>query len=127
MAPHSAGSRDTLACERMMRFTSLDWLLKVRRASRRDQSAARIASKLKWQFVHMTRANTPARKKVRSREAGVMCQLPVTHFTSVAGSSHGRLAIDCEHFANAAGPAWNALCPWNGHSCRVSPRQPDAT
>jgi hypothetical protein len=47
--------------------------------------------------------------------------------TSVAGSSRARSAIDCAHFANAAGPAWNVPCPWHGHSCHERRQRRDAT
>ena len=56
-----------------------------------------------------------------------MRRLPVTHFTSVAGSFRAHSANDCVHFGNAFGPALNVPCPWRGHSFRASRRQRDVT
>jgi hypothetical protein len=56
-----------------------------------------------------------------------MRRLPVTDVTSVAGSSRARSAIDCAHFANAVGLAWNVPCPWHGRSCHERRQRHDAT
>jgi hypothetical protein len=72
--------------------------------------------------------NTRTRRNlILKPEADVLRRLPAIHFTSVAGSSHARLAIDCGHFANAAAPARNDPCPWHGHFCHEHQQRHDVT